>query len=119
MPLVAVAIIAVWLRSRRNTYESELRRELTQYQVTLIAVRLPKSLERHPFPFLGLDLPNVETDVEAPRTIAYRIVTLRTQRGVEHKAWARLDFDPTRPMVGLDRLQIDFIPKISELKKLG
>lgn len=119
MPLAAAAIIAVWLRSRRKTYEPELRRELAQYHVTLISVRPPKLFERSPFPFLSLDLSNASTGVEAPRTIAHRIVTLRTQDGSEHQTWARLDFDPTRPLVGLDYLQIDFLPKISDLKKLA
>lgn len=113
---ISAAIFITWLRSRRKTYEPELRRELTQYHVTLFSVRAPKLFERSPFPFLALDLTATASNIDAPRTIAYRIITLRTQDGREHQAWARLDFDPARPSVGLDYLQIDFLPKISDLK---
>jgi hypothetical protein len=112
----AGAVIAKAVITRRRDFEPELRRELSTYGATLIAVRNPRLRERSPFPLLALD-PGEFVINNRNQTTTTRIVTLRLPDGSQHEAWARIDLDPARPAVGLDYMQIDFSPKVSDLKR--
>jgi hypothetical protein len=112
---IGAAVLAFILQSRaaaRRTFEPELRRALTASRATLVAVRRPRLTERSPFPALRL-----VTRGGGPRSGHTRIATVRTADGREHTVWARIDLDPSRPAAGLDSMQIEFSPRISELHR--
>lgn len=119
LAILAAVILAILLQScadSRRTFEPELRRELARYRVTLVSVRKPRLSERSLFPIFSFD-PGGLVSESRWQSSHTRIVTVRTADGRGHEVWARIDFDDARPAVGLDYMQIDFSPKISELKR--
>jgi hypothetical protein len=111
------AFLVQTIRRGRLLYEKELSRELKLFGATLVEVRCPRALEPRPFAQFRLASAQLTFGTRHRAYCADRVVSLRLADGTEHEVWARLDFDEDRPSVGLDYMQIEWWPRLSELRK--